>query len=375
MCITTKFVILTSSFPDKKNRNKGYFIYNRALQMINSGMNVEVWLIHSVLKGGRLNDYEISLLKNEKKIKVHIFNSIKIPMTYIWFGSKKLLFRLKKENVNALLVHFAWDSWLPFVIKKRNNIPYILTCHGSDIHTFPDKSKLNDILTNIFLKNANGLIFVSQYLKKIAEKRGYLIRTSKIIHNGIDRNIYKYKRSKASNSFRILFVGNLYNIKGADRLPDILHDFLKKESNAILFIAGTGPLGNSIKKSFIDKKIQNKVNLLGQLAPAKIPSLMNNSDLLIVPSRKEGFSSVIMEARSCGLPIVATNTGGIPEALGEDGFLVNEGDSYIQKFVNKMLESMRMDWDRKKISESISQLDWRNTVNQETDYFKQILKI
>ena len=111
------------------------------------------------------------------------------------------------------------------------------------------------------------------------------------------------------NRFTVLFVGRLTEIKGVKELVEVAHKLPKIN---FVFI-GTGPLADYLKEE--QKKMAN-IRFLGRIDNQKLGVYYNASDLLCIPSQyKEGFGRVVMEALACGLPVVGSNKGGIPEAL------------------------------------------------------------
>jgi glycosyltransferase involved in cell wall biosynthesis len=88
-----------------------------------------------------------------------------------------------------------------------------------------------------------------------------------------------------------------------------------------------------------------------------LPSWINASDVLVLPSMNEGVPNVILEAQACGTPVVATNVGGIPEIVSaEDGILIEFGDE--KKLCDALIEALNRNWDRLKISTNVNTLSW-----------------
>ena len=124
----------------------------------------------------------------------------------------------------------------------------------------------------------------------------------------IDLNIFKPTKPK-NNKFTVLFVGRLITKKGikllikiAKRLPDINFEFI-----------GTGPLESYLKNKSV--KFKN-IKFIGKIDNKLLPQYYSQSHLLCVPSLyQEGFGRVVMESVACGTPVIASNFGGLPEAL------------------------------------------------------------
>lgn len=156
-----------------------------------------------------------------------------------------------------------------------------------------------------------------------------LIAPDKIqtIHNGIGQ-IDFFTAEEAGRALnlpadKIIFgtVANFYKTKGVDILIDavsMLNDEIKNHCRFI--IIGDGTEIENCKLKIANLNLQNTIMLLGKKGGAA--KYLKAFDCLIMPSRKEGFPYALLEAMQAGLPIIATNVGGIPEALGDAGILV-----------------------------------------------------
>lgn len=193
-------------------------------------------------------------------------------------------------------------------------------------------------------KRLNLQIFVSEKLKEkygngysnavaICENR----ISSKIIHNAhIEDNI----------KLSLLFVGRLSKEKGID----VLLKALVPLGGYHLSIAGSGAEREFLEHQSKELGISNDISFLGNVQWGEpLFELMGKSDLLILPSYSEGLPLVILEAMSFGVPVIASNVGGIPEIVknGENGYLFNAGDHQelrrlIEMALNKSINLSRM---------------------------------
>ncbi|HGJ66023.1 MAG: glycosyltransferase family 4 protein [Candidatus Bathyarchaeota archaeon] len=144
--------------------------------------------------------------------------------------------------------------------------------------------------------------------------------------------------------FVVLFVGRLLEIKGVKNLLRVASRIVNKKDISFVFI-GDGPLSTAVKSASVN---MGNVIYLGKIDNAQLGLYYNAADVLIIPSiYEEGFGRVILEALSCGTPVIASNKGGIPEALDPSiGILVepNVDDLYhalISLYERKNLEALR----------------------------------
>ncbi|MEA2111203.1 MAG: glycosyltransferase [Campylobacterota bacterium] len=182
-----------------------------------------------------------------------------------------------------------------------------------------------------FYKNFELIIAQSEYMKNDLVVN-YEIAKQKIhvIYNPVNvAKIRAYSQETPTsypikNRVNLLCVGRLNYQKGLDRL---LHAMAQLDSTFHLSILGDGSLLQELKQLSHDLNITDRVSFLGYQSNPY--SYMSQADLLILPSRFEGLPNVVLEANSCGLPVVAFNSpGGTAEIINDkiNGFLVQDGD-------------------------------------------------
>ncbi len=237
----------------------------------------------------------------------------------------------------------------PHLLRHR---PLVITAHGSDVN-FGKRSRFLRSLIKFTCKRASTVIFVSEDLAEKA-KSLYSISSEKlrVIDCGVDTEIFLpqdkiYLREKLSlplNRKIILFVGNLVKAKGVNFLIESIPDILSSEPNLLAVIVGEGELEEKLRIQVKDLGIENFVQFEGFKPHSEIALWMSASDLFVLPSLREGFGLVALEALSSGVPIVTSQVGGIPEFVkdGENGFLVEPGNpSEIAKKVRILLKDKK----------------------------------
>jgi glycosyltransferase involved in cell wall biosynthesis len=132
----------------------------------------------------------------------------------------------------------------------------------------------------------------------------------------------------------LLFVGRLIPGKGLLRLLRVIDIVRVSNPKIICLIAGGGPLQNVVNKEIIRRQLSSHIQILGCVPNEMLTTIYNASDIFVSCSEYESIPITIMEAMSCGLPVVATKTGGIPLLVRseENGCLIPEGSGYEQKF-------------------------------------------
>lgn len=153
----------------------------------------------------------------------------------------------------------------------------------------------------------------------------------KVIYHGVDlKRFYPPRKKRKDGELRVLFVGSLEAYKGVDMLLDIWPKILKEVPKARLWLVGKGSLLSRAQKT-------DEVRVFGYVSHIKLPEIYKGVDLFVSPSQnsylgpflwgEEFFSYTLMEAMASGLPVVATRCGGIPEEVGKNNLLVEQGDA------------------------------------------------
>jgi teichuronic acid biosynthesis glycosyltransferase TuaC len=268
------------------------------------------------------------------------------------------------------------NGYIGKILKEKNNTPLIITCHGSDIHTHPIHNSIIKKYTVATLSSADAVIFVSDSLRQTAQNLGYDGENAVVIPNGVDTKKFTildkelHKNRLGLSGMVVGFVGNLELVKRADKFLDIFRK-IKKSTNDIEFLViGDGKEWQTLVDGC--KKEGFSAKFVGYMEPNKMPELYNAMDLLILPSRNEGWPCVL-EAQACGVPVVGSDNGGIPEAVGDGGAIVPDGAEFESRFSAAVLDALNRPWDRESLRQRAMKYDWSNTVDREIEIYNKII--
>ena len=262
-------------------------------------------------------------------------------------------------------------------IKKRRQIPFVATWHGSDINVDPFKECVTMLAVKDVLANADMNLFVSQALldtsnkiQAIGHKNVLYTGPSDFFVRSSDDEIISFKKDHSiTDEIIIGFVGNLLPIKNVLILPQIMALFNKKERNYnhVIWIAGNGPLEESLRNEF--QKAGIKSHFFGKLDPTQVPLFTSSLDILILPSLNEGLPLVVLEAKKCGVNVVGSNVGGIKEAIGaENCFDLDK--SFVERISDRMAEMVMTNEKPQPLDEKFS---WETAIKKECEIYKMIL--
>lgn len=187
------------------------------------------------------------------------------------------------------------------------------------------------------LKRASRVTSVSRFTAELVRKELGYDGDIHVITNGVDAELFTPARGgdPSVGELRVLFAGNLTRRKGADLLPGIARHLNK--NIRILYASGLRSKTKLAESAVLQQ--------LGLVLYKDMPDLYRSVDLLLVPTVREGFPLVVIEAMASGLPVIATDCSSLPELVdeGKGGFLCSQGDTkaFAEK-INLLAESVQM---------------------------------
>tara|TARA_Y100000385_G_scaffold143939_1_gene149375 strand:+ start:3541 stop:4671 length:1131 start_codon:yes stop_codon:yes gene_type:complete len=251
--------------------------------------------------------------------------------------TSKLVDVVKYEKLDLLHVHYAIPhasaAYMAqqILLQQGIKIPFITTLHGTDITLVGKDPSFEPVIT-FSINQSNVVTAVSESLKKDTLEHFKIKKDVKVIPNFIcledykQYNNQKYKQRIALNNEKV--ISHISNFRKVKRIQDVLHSFkiINDSTPSKLILVGDGPERPKMEKLSRDLKISKNVNFLGNLKSTK--EVLNISDLFVLPSSSESFGLAALEALACGVPVISTNRGGIPEVVenGKSGLLSKVGD-------------------------------------------------
>ncbi len=214
------------------------------------------------------------------------------------------------------------------------NIPYVVSLRGSDVPGYdatraslkPLHGVLKPLLRQIW-RRAAAVVALSGGLKRLARETAPQ-QAIDVVGNAIASDQFPAaRRSFQREPLRLICVCRLVRRKGLAHLLEAMQTLGR--SGHRLELVGSGELMKDVRERIHELGIGNYVHLPGYVPRERLADYYNDADLFVLPSLSESFGQVLLEAMSCGLPIVATRVGGIPETIthGDNGLLVKPGDA------------------------------------------------
>jgi L-malate glycosyltransferase len=251
--------------------------------------------------------------------------------------ASKLVDVVKYEKLDLLHVHYAIPhasaAYMARQILKEEGIyiPFITTLHGTDITLVGKDSSFEPVIT-FAINQSDAVTAVSESLRADTYNHFKVTREVEVIPNFVCMLNYSSDRNNglrsayAPNGEKILI--HVSNFRKVKRVEDVVGIFTKVRAQMpvkLVFI-GDGPQRSSIEQMCREMGTCNDIKFLGKMQEPE--DILPIADLFLLTSESESFGLSALEAMACGVPVISTNTGGIPEVNvdGVTGFLSDVGD-------------------------------------------------
>jgi glycosyltransferase involved in cell wall biosynthesis len=241
--------------------------------------------------------------------------------------------RMEADGVRHVHCHFSnHPAAAGFVIHRLTGIPYSFVAHGSDLHV--DRH----MLPRKVAESAFTVAISRDNLEEIVAECGPWARERvEVIHCGVDTDLLRPRpRVRPDDApLSIACIGTLHEVKGQVHLVDAIASLHDAGIGVRCRLIGDGEDEPMLRERVASAGLDGIVTFDGRRTRAEVIEALAESDVLVAPSvvarngKREGIPVVLMEAMSCGLPVVASRLSGIPELVedGVSGLLVTPGDS------------------------------------------------
>jgi N-acetyl-alpha-D-glucosaminyl L-malate synthase BshA len=264
--------------------------------------------------------------------------------------ASKIVDVVRYQNLDILHVHYAIPHAAVAYIAKKillaqgRYIPVVTTLHGTDI-TLVGSNRAFAPVVEFSINKSDGVTAVSQSLRQETLKQFNIERDIRTIYNFIDFERFKkvdkehFKKIIAPQGERIIaHTSNFRKVKRVDDVVYIFHKIQKQVPSKLLMI-GDGPERQNCEQLCRELGICDQVRFLGK--QDAIEELLAICDLFIIPSENESFGLAALEAMACEVPVISSNSGGLPEVNlhGVTGFLSDAGNvTEMADFAIKLLQ-------------------------------------
>ncbi|QRF23380.1 N-acetyl-alpha-D-glucosaminyl L-malate synthase BshA [Alicyclobacillus sp. TC] len=286
-----------------------------------------------------VSDVPFRLGEFRNNLYIHEVETVSYPVLrtppYDFSLAAKMADVVAEYHLDILHAHYA----LPFAVCAflakemlgENKVRTVTTLHGTDVTVLAQDRSLKNVM-RLGIERSDAVTAVSHSL--IEETRSLFGTEKEIecIYNFVDPDIFRPQSERQTRAClarpgeRVLMhVSNFRKIK---RVPDVILVFQKvlQQVDSRLILVGEGPELTAARDLVRQLGLQEKVNFLGK--QDEVASLFAAADVFLLPSEKESFGLVALESMACGVPVVGSIAGGIPEVVkpNETGFLFPIGD-------------------------------------------------
>ena len=259
----------------------------------------------------KLEENDVKVIKAVKKSAS--------PIAYAPFYTESLLNCFKHADI-LQAEYIPHSSLIPSILKFKR--PLFIKFHGDDGYIYPFKNSFNMGLIKYSIKRADHILTCSESLRETIISIGAEPERVTAIANGIDINRFRpMDKDTCRDVFSLphdakisLFVGRLHPMKGIGELIKAA-----EKNPGVTFVFG-GP-------GKVPEHPENCI-FLGEVDPDLVPQLINAADFFTLPSHSEGLGIVLLESLACRIPVIASETGGIPEIINDkNGLLIPPKDA------------------------------------------------
>ncbi|HYR76624.1 MAG TPA: glycosyltransferase family 4 protein [Pyrinomonadaceae bacterium] len=239
---------------------------------------------------------------------------------------RKLMRDFRPDVVN---VHFP-DHQIPFILKLRREFAFrlVVSLHGHDVERLDtEQAAANGEMRNTdsaraqlksILSTADAVTACSRHtLDKANQVEASVAGKSYVIYNGVNLERFTNKACYSHPRAYVLAFGRLTHKKGFDLLLQAFAEAGATNSSVDLIIAGAGEDRDQLKSLADELELNQRVHFFGEASPDQIVQLLNGCLFVVVPSRREPFGIVALEALAAGKTLLASRTGGLGEFLAE----------------------------------------------------------
>lgn len=301
--------------------------------------------------------------------------------------ASKIVDVVKYENIDILHVHYAIPhATVGYIAKKillqeGRYLPVITTLHGTDITLVGTNSAFAPVIS-FSINKSDGVTAVSQSLKQQTQEAFDIEGEIRVIYNFIDFERFKklnkdhFKKAIAPNGEKILV--HTSNFRKVKRVEDVIYIFEKvsKALPAKLLLIGDGPERHRMEELCRQLSLDSDVRFLGK--QDAVEELLAVADLFIMPSEQESFGLAALEAMACQLPVISSDSGGLPELNlnGITGFTSPVGD--VEAMSNNAIRLLTNEEQLQQFKANAlaraKEFDIHNIIEQYEGYYEEVIR-
>ena len=291
---------------------------------------------------------------------------------------KPAIGRLIDEGFDFDLIdahYFYPDGVAAAMLAKYFNKPLVITARGSDMTLFP-QYRLPRKMIRWAARRADGVITVCNALRDEVLALGVDPARVTSLRNGVDLELFQpvdraeVRAHLGLDSFTLLAVGHLVPVKA----QELAIAALTRLPGVKLLIAGNGPNRQMLDQLARSEDVADRVTMLGAVSQSALREYYGAADALVLPSEREGWANVLLEAMACGTPVIASRVWGTPEVVAapEAGRLMEQRTA---QGLADAVNALRADYpDRAATRRYAERFSWDDTTEGQLALFRKVLE-
>jgi len=391
-----RVLLFTNLFPTPQDPTRGIFTWQLA-QEIRELCDLTVvcplpWFPRWPILRRFTQWYGFALVPTEYDVRgIHVY-SPKYPMlprisepmlgVLMFLGTLATVWRLHRRKKFGV-INPMWlypDAVAAGWIGRLLGIPVVPTALGCDVNLFLDeRAKRGQILA--LLRRSPAITAVSEELRERMVAEGIPPSRIATTLNGVDTDLFCVRDKATARSVlglpaegrAIVYVGRLSEEKGLPTLVEAARRLHQKGRDFKLYLVGDGPLLESLRAKSGGPGIDGCVRFVGREDHHRVPVWLAACDVFCLPSVREGCPNVVLEALSCGRPVVASRVGAIPNLVHADaGMLVDPNDA--DQLAAALGLALDHRWDEAQIAASIRGFSWHGAATKYRNAYEDAIR-
>ncbi|MDC1108450.1 N-acetyl-alpha-D-glucosaminyl L-malate synthase BshA [Flavobacteriaceae bacterium] len=343
--------------------------------------------------------HEVHFITYNQPVKLNLFNNnihyheVIVPdyplfhyQPYELALSSKIVDMVQLHKIDILHVHYAIPHAYAAYMSKQMlktrgiNLPIVTTLHGTDI-TLVGSHPYYKNAVEFSINNSDAVTSVSKDLKRDTLNFFNIKKNIEVIPNFVDLEKYIHVHENCNRGVLAnedeKIITHISNFRKVKRIDDVINSFnlINKEINSKLILLGDGPERIKAEKLCDELNLNEKVLFLG--ASNETAKILCLSDVFILASTTESFGLVALEAMASSVPVVSTNSGGLPEVNkdGFSGYLSDVGDinTMAKNAIKILKDSTKLKNFKKNANQQANKFDVHNIVPHYEDIYKRTL--
>lgn len=341
--------------------------------------------ILSYARPARLDTFQTNISYHE--VNINSYPLFEYP-PYDLALANQMASMIEYEGLDVLHVHYAIPHATSAFLAKQilgeraAHIPIITTLHGTDITLVGSDASYKNVV-DFSINQSDGVTAVSEYLKEETYNRFDIQKEIEVIPNFIDLDRFKksnkghFKKAICPEGEKVVVhVSNFREVKRVPEVVSVFHRILENDIKAKLLLVGDGPDRQRAERRCRELKICDQVRFLGK--QEQVEEVLSIADLFLIPSGSETFGLAALEAMGCGVPVISSNIGGLPEVNihGETGYLcdLDDIDCMAKYSVDILKDEAHQEELSKKARKRAELFEMSKIVTRYENYYKEVKK-